>query len=130
MDIAGINHQTWVMMTVREQVERHYRVGSTRESRFVAGWSTGGYCAANLTSKYPLDFNAGFALAGYYHPTFEGSALSKATPQLIADNSPLARVKAGNHGTGLTGRTGQAISGIGQGTEHRSQYHALLGRER
>ena len=96
MDIAGTNHQTWVMKTVREQVERHYRVGSTRESRFVAGWSTGGYCAANLTSKYPLDFNAGFALAGYYHPTFEGPALSKVTPQLIADNSPLARVKAGN----------------------------------
>ena len=32
----------------------------------------------------------------YYHPTFEGPALSKVTPQLIADNSPLARVKEGN----------------------------------
>ncbi|WP_245306493.1 alpha/beta hydrolase [Acidipropionibacterium timonense] len=94
-DIGGINHQSWIMRTVRDRIEKHYRVGRTRDSRFVAGWSTGGYCAANLTSKYPNDFKAGFGLAPYYHPTFEGATLAKVTPRIVADNSPLARVKAG-----------------------------------
>jgi len=93
VDVGPVYHESWIMKTVMPQIESHYRVGHERGSRFISGWSSGGYCSANLTTKYPKTFNAGFGIGGYYHPTFEGAILSSVTQPLIDDNSVVRRVK-------------------------------------
>ncbi|AXE38516.1 alpha/beta hydrolase [Acidipropionibacterium virtanenii] len=95
-NIGGIDHQSWILDTVMPKVEKHLRVGHLRGLRFIAGYSTGGYCAANLTSKYPDRFNAGFGLAPYFHPLFDPPQSSQAAPLLISENSVLNRVRDGH----------------------------------
>ena len=58
VDVGPVYHESWIMKTVMPQIESHYRVGHERGSRFISGWSSGGYCSANLTTKYPKTFNA------------------------------------------------------------------------
>lgn len=94
-DVGGYNHETWILRTVLPHVEKHYRLGRTRDLRFIAGWSTGAYCAANFTVKHSELFKAGFGLAPYFHPTYEEPLLSKVQQATITDNSPILRVK--NH---------------------------------
>ncbi|GAE71627.1 membrane protein [Cutibacterium acnes JCM 18916] len=76
VDVGPYRHETWIMKIVIPRLESHYRVGHERGSRFIGGWSTGGYCAANLSTKYPRAFNAGFSLGGYYHPMFENPRIA------------------------------------------------------
>lgn len=94
-NIGGIDHQSWILDNVIPKVEERYRLGHRRAARFIAGYSTGGYCAANLTSKYPERFNAGFGLAPYFHPLFDPPQSRQATRRLIDDNSVLLRLKEG-----------------------------------
>ncbi|ALN15737.1 alpha/beta hydrolase [Acidipropionibacterium acidipropionici] len=95
-NIGGMDHQSWILDTVMPKIEKHFRVGHIRAQRFIAGYSTGGYCAANLTSKYPDRFNAGFGLAPYFHPLFDPPQSSQATPLLISENSVVNRVRSGH----------------------------------
>lgn len=92
-DVGGINQQTWLMRTAIPRIQNHYRVGRTRASKFIAGYSTGGYCAANFSIKYNTDFRAGFGLAPYFHPVYEEPQLSQVTQQTRDENSPITRVK-------------------------------------
>lgn len=95
-NIGGIDHQSWILDTVMPKVEKHFHIGHTRGQRFIAGYSTGGYCAANLTSKYPDKFNAGFGLAPYFHPLFDPPQSTQTTPLLISENSVMDRVRSGH----------------------------------
>lgn len=92
-NVDGIDHQSWILDTVIPKVEKHYRVGRTRDSRFIAGWSTGGYCAANFATRYAARFKAGFGLAPYFHPTYSEPLLAKVPRSTILENSPLHWVK-------------------------------------
>ncbi len=92
-DVGGINHESWIMKTAIPHIEKHYRVGRTAAFKFIAGYSTGGYCAANFTVKYSGDFRAGFGLAPYFHPVYEEPQLSQVTQQTRDENSPILRVK-------------------------------------
>ncbi|MSS46448.1 hypothetical protein FYJ43_10560 [Cutibacterium sp. WCA-380-WT-3A] len=93
VNVGPYKHETWIMKTVIPQIESHYRVGHERGSRFIGGWSTGGYCAANLSTKYHRTFNAGFSLGGYYHPMFESPQIAGMARSVMADNSVVQRVQ-------------------------------------
>ena len=93
VDVGPYKHESWIMKTVIPQIESHYRVGHERGSRFISGWSTGGYCAANLSTKYPRTFNAGFSLGGYYHPMFENPRIASIARPFTAKNSVVRRVQ-------------------------------------
>lgn len=118
-----VPHQTWIMRTAMSRVEKHFRVSRSRGARFVAGWSSGGYCAANLLTKYPSTFSAGFSLAGYYHPTFEGNTLSMARQNIIDANSPIHLVRTGRvpkniHLLSVLSKTDTQSWGKAAGPEH------------
>ena len=93
VDVGPYKHETWIMKTVIPQIESHFRVGHERGSRFIGGWSTGGYCAANLSTKYPRKFNAGFSMGGYYHPMFENPNIARMARPFMAQNSVVRRVQ-------------------------------------
>ena len=93
VDVGPYRHETWIMKIVIPRLESHYRVGHERGSRFIGGWSTGGYCAANLSTKYPRAFNAGFSLGGYYHPMFENPRIANMARPLMANSSVVRRVQ-------------------------------------
>ncbi|MCI1747023.1 MAG: alpha/beta hydrolase-fold protein [Acidipropionibacterium sp.] len=92
-DVGGIDQQSWLMRTAIPHLQQHYRVGRNRASTFIAGFSTGGYCAANFSIKYHTDFRAGFGLAPYFHPVYAEPQLSQVSQQTRDDNSPIMRVK-------------------------------------
>ena len=93
VDVGPYKHETWIMKTVIPQIESHYRVGHERGSRFIGGWSTGGYCAANLSTKYHRMFNSGFSLGGYYHPMFERTPIADMARSSMAENSIVRRAQ-------------------------------------
>ncbi|WCC79213.1 alpha/beta hydrolase-fold protein [Cutibacterium equinum] len=92
LDVGPVRHESWIMKTVLPRIESRYRVGHERGSRFIGGWSSGGYCSVNLATKYPKSFNAGIGIGGYYHPTFEGQILASVSQPLIDANSVMRRV--------------------------------------
>lgn len=91
-DIGQVKHESWILRTVLPRIEATYRVGRVRGSRFISGWSSGAFCSANLTSKYPQEFNAGFGLGPYYHPTYEGGITASMTQEVIDGNSVFRRL--------------------------------------
>lgn len=92
-NIGGIDHQSWILDDVIPQVEDQFRLGHGRAARFVGGYSTGGFCAALLTAKFPARFNAGFGLAPYFHPLFDPPQSQQATPRLLSENSVFGMVQ-------------------------------------
>jgi enterochelin esterase-like enzyme len=86
----GPQAETWLATDVRSAVLQHVRVTPHGTQWSVAGWSTGGFCAAKLLLRHRDEFNAAASLGGYFtaesDPTtgnlFGGSA------QLRRENSP------------------------------------------
>lgn len=93
-DVGGINQQSWILRTAIPRIEHHYRVGRTRASKFIAGYSTGGYCAANFIIRYHQDFRAAFGMAPYFHPVYAPPQISQVNSATRQENSPILRVRA------------------------------------
>lgn len=65
--VDGPQLDTYLSFDVRTAVERAVRA-STEDSQWTAmGFSTGGYCAANLAFRHPTMFHAAVSIAGYNH---------------------------------------------------------------
>lgn len=87
----GPQAETWLSADVRDAVLRHIRVTPDGSRWSLAGWSTGGFCAAKLLLRHRGRFNAAASIGGYFEsetdPTtgdlFGGSA------KLRRENSPL-----------------------------------------
>jgi enterochelin esterase-like enzyme len=77
---------TWLAKDVPTLIKQNFRVSGTPKSWGIAGYSAGGYCAANLTVKYPQVFHAGVTMSGYNAPD---SAVVLRDPALTAANNPL-----------------------------------------
>jgi S-formylglutathione hydrolase FrmB len=54
------------------------------------GYSTGGFCAANLLLRHPDRYKAGVSISGYYSPE---SPLVTADAALAQENDPIRRVR-------------------------------------
>ncbi|MGJ6981206.1 alpha/beta hydrolase-fold protein [Aestuariimicrobium soli] len=75
VDVPGAPQQTFLGADLPSAIAQHYRVTADHTRWFIAGWSTGGYCAALMTATHPRVYAAGAALAGYYHPIFDDQHL-------------------------------------------------------
>ncbi len=86
----AVNDETYLLKDVRRDVLARYRVSSDPYQWGAAGYSSGGYCAANLALRHPSSFGAAAILNGYYRATDgpAAGALNNDQP-LEAANSPL-----------------------------------------
>ena len=86
----GVNDDTYLTQDVRDDVLARYRVSHDPYEWGVSGYSSGGYCAANLALRHPRSFGAA-ALIEAYLRAVDGpaaAALNHSQP-LEAANSPL-----------------------------------------
>jgi pimeloyl-ACP methyl ester carboxylesterase len=81
---------TYLTKDVRNDIFARYRVTHDPSEWGVAGYSSGGYCAANLALRHPGSFGAAAVLNGYFRAADgpAGAALNHSAP-LEAANSPL-----------------------------------------
>lgn len=59
---------TYITSDVRTDVLAHYRASSDPAQWGIAGYSSGGYCAANLALRHPAAFGAAGIMDGYFRP--------------------------------------------------------------
>jgi poly(3-hydroxybutyrate) depolymerase len=86
----GVNDETYVLKDVRADVLARYRVSSDPFEWGAGGYSSGGYCAANLALRHSGSFGAAAVIEGYYRAS-DGPAAAAlgGRPALEAANSPL-----------------------------------------
>lgn len=66
--VAGTQDDTYLTTDIRTDMIRDYRVRSDRQSWALMGYSTGGYCAVNLTVRHPDYYAAAISFSGYFYP--------------------------------------------------------------
>jgi Putative esterase len=86
----GTNDETYLMKDVRADVYAHYRVSHDPYEWGVGGYSSGGFCAANMALRHRGDFGAAAIINGYFRAADgpAAGALNNSEP-LEAANSPL-----------------------------------------
>src|SRR3984885_2432449 len=86
----GVRDDTYLTQDVRADVLARYQVSQDPYEWGVAGYSSGGYCAANLALRHPGSFGAAAVIEGYFRAADgpAGAALNNNEP-LETANSPL-----------------------------------------
>ena len=88
---SGPQANTWLGADVPEAIIKGLSVSPDRKDWAIAGYSTGGFCAAKVMLTYPKQFSVAVPIAAYFRPTqtklFRGSAVLK------EKNSPLFLAK-------------------------------------
>jgi len=86
----GVNDDTYLTEDVRADLLAHYRVSHEPYQWGRSGYSSGGYCAANLALRHPSSFGAAAVIEGYFRAADgpAGAALNGSVP-LETANSPL-----------------------------------------
>ena len=60
---------TYITQDVRQDVLARFRASRVPAEWGIAGYSSGGYCAANLALRHPSSFGASAIMDGYFRPT-------------------------------------------------------------
>ncbi|HEX9042686.1 MAG TPA: alpha/beta hydrolase-fold protein [Trebonia sp.] len=86
----SLKDETYLTVDVRSDLFAHYRVSRDPYQWGLTGYSSGGFCTANLALRHPSSFGAAAVIEGYYRAADgpAGSALKRSQP-LEAANSPL-----------------------------------------
>jgi enterochelin esterase-like enzyme len=71
--VPGSLAGTFLGVDVPTYLRAHYRVGGSRDDWVIGGYSTGGYCAANLALRHPQTYAAAISLSGYFTPIVDGT---------------------------------------------------------
>jgi enterochelin esterase-like enzyme len=66
--VHGEQDETYLATDVPDDVARRLRVAGPGPEWGIAGFSEGGYCAANLALRHPDRYGAAASLSGYYEP--------------------------------------------------------------
>jgi enterochelin esterase-like enzyme len=86
----SVNDETYLLKDVRADMLAHYRVSTDAYEWGASGYSSGGYCAANMALRHPTSFGAAAIIEGYFRAADgpAGAALGN-NASLEAANSPL-----------------------------------------
>jgi enterochelin esterase-like enzyme len=103
VDAPGARDDTYITQDVRADIEARFRVSTVAAEWGIGGYSSGGYCAANLATRHPTAFGAAAAMDGYFRPQ-DGPAAKALhfNPAAEAANDPLLTAAA-------AGRTGGPV---------------------
>jgi enterochelin esterase-like enzyme len=95
VNAPGALDDTYITTDVRHDVLAHLRVATDPASWGIAGYSSGGYCAANLALRHPQDFGASAIMDGYFRPQDGPAARAlNDNPAAEAANNPLLEAAA------------------------------------
>jgi len=96
----SVNDETYLTLDVRDDLEAHYRVSNDPFEWGMSGYSSGGYCAANLALRHPGSYGAAALIEPYLRATDGPAARVLNHSQMLeAANSPLylaERLKPGS----------------------------------
>jgi enterochelin esterase-like enzyme len=68
VNAPGAADDTYITQDVRTDIEAEFRVSTVAAEWGIGGYSSGGYCAANLATRHPAAFGAAAAMDGYFRP--------------------------------------------------------------
>ena len=86
----AVKDDTYLTKDVRSDLLAHYRVSNDPYEWGMAGYSSGGYCAANLALRHPGSFGAAAVIEGYFRAADGPAATAlKHSQPLETANSPL-----------------------------------------
>lgn len=130
LDSGRVKDDTYITTDVRTYLQQHYRVSRDATQWGVLGYSSGGYCAANLALRHRTSFGAFAALDGYYRPQ-DGPAARVLghRPAAMADNDPLTAVLALRPGDGPL-PAAWISAGTGNGRDYRAGKAFVTGLRR
>jgi S-formylglutathione hydrolase FrmB len=77
---------TWLGRDVPAVMKQNFRVANDPAKWAIAGYSAGGYCAANVAVHHPESFRAAVSMSGYNAPI---APVVTKDPALAAANNPL-----------------------------------------
>ena len=127
---------TYVASTVVRYVDSHYRTIADPRARTIAGFSQGGFCAANLLLRHPGVFRQAAIFAGYFEAGLSsGETVNAWMPfghvaSVIAANSPMQT--ADSLPSAVRGQLFLVLSaqpGLGVFGAQASQFAAVLTRD-
>jgi enterochelin esterase-like enzyme len=94
------NDETYLVKDIRADVLARYRVSADPAEWGLGGYSSGGYCAANLALRDPATFGAAAVINGYFRATDGPAAQAlQNNPALEYANSPLYQAERLSPGT-------------------------------
>lgn len=101
LDAPGALDDTYITQDVRYDIEARFRVSAVAAEWGIAGYSSGGYCAANLALRHPADFGVSGIMDGYFRPQ-DGPAAQALhdDPAAEAGNDPLREAATAGRGGG------------------------------
>jgi S-formylglutathione hydrolase FrmB len=93
--VNGPQLDTYLTDDVRAGVEKAFRASKSQRQWTLMGYSTGGYCAANLATRHQDMFHAAVSIAGYNAAAHDGTTgdLFGKNNMVRDDNSPLWRAE-------------------------------------
>jgi hypothetical protein len=100
LNYGAVRDETYVLHDVYNDVVHRFRVSHDRAEWAAVGYSSGGYCAANLALRHRHAFGAVASMDGYYWPD-DGPAIKRLAgdPAAQRANDPLAIARALPDGT-------------------------------
>jgi hypothetical protein len=87
--VGGAKVETWITDDMHTFMQRFMGIDSRPWSAF--GYSTGGWCAAEVAIKHQNQYSAGVSLAGYFQPIL-ARGLSKRERTYLSDRYDLAKL--------------------------------------
>ncbi|MDI2127265.1 alpha/beta hydrolase [Yinghuangia seranimata] len=92
--VDGARAATYLGEDVPDAVAANFRTAERPARWGIMGYSTGGFCAANLAIRYPDRFGAAASLSGYYKAITDMTTgdLYKGDEQARKDNSPIVTI--------------------------------------
>lgn len=100
LDTASALDDTYLTRDVPTDVMRHFRVSRVRAMWGIAGFSSGGYIAANLALRHRGAYGAAGIMDGYFRPRDGEAASVLGDPAAQAANDPLRAVSQLRPGVG------------------------------
>lgn len=95
-DIPGADNLTHLVDRIPAAIKSKFRAATSGRDWYVGGWSTGGFCTANIMFRHPDRYHAGISIAPYFHPIYDDAQIAASRPKLVTDNSPLRMVRDGH----------------------------------
>jgi enterochelin esterase-like enzyme len=94
--LPGSLADTYLSHDVPLYMRTHYRIGAGRSDLMIGGFSTGGYCAANLALRHSSTYGGAMVLSGYFRtiidhttgPLFADRAEAQANDAMITIRRP------------------------------------------
>jgi enterochelin esterase-like enzyme len=91
----SVNDDTYLTQDVRSDIVARYRVSQDPYEWGLSGYSSGGYCAANLALRHRADFGAAAVIEGYYQAAAGPAGAALGNNQALENaNSPLYEAEA------------------------------------